>query len=471
MPSWSNQRAKALLLQATEKRIILCSACCTKSFIDVPFESVDGRTEYVAGENISLHQWPFDCFGGSMHALSGQSKSMPSAGAPWVQPWTCELPWDNTSMQVTTLFRTSKPKAILIACLVILLALFTWIIPPHAEWLHNILHHLNILPFMLAGLFFGWRAALKTLLLAAVLQSPSIYRHWHKAPTDAQDQIVELSTFGAAGIIAGILADRERTLRLRVEATKQELETVHTELQQNIEQLRKTERLTAAGQLSASLAHEIRNPLASISGAAGILSRGQATHQSQRECLEILTKESQRLNKLLTNFLVFARPRLPRLQPVNVNNLLQSVTSLAQHAAADRNITFQLHLHAALTEITCDPEQVRQLLLNLLLNAVQASAENSAVMIATHQHDDSLAIEVRDEGEGIAAKDMEHIFDPFFTTKPNGTGLGLAIAGTIASQHGGSLTCDPNSPRGACFTLRLPLEESRTPISKKLVAQ
>lgn len=374
-------------------------------------------------------------------------------------------------MPMAVFFRSNTGKAIVIACLVTLLALFTWIIPPHAEWLHNILHHLNILPFMLAGLFFGWRGAIKTLLLAAVLQSPSIYRHWHKAPTDAQDQIVELSTFGAAGIIAGILADRERTLRLRVETTKQQLETVHTELQQNIEHLRKTERLTAAGRLSASLAHEIRNPLASISGAAGILSRGQATQHSQRECLEILTKESQRLNKLLTNFLVFARPRLPRLQPVDVANLLQSVTSLAQHAAADRNILLRLELQQSVAEITCDPEQIRQLLLNLLLNAIQASPEKASVTVATHLHHTTLQIDVRDEGEGIAANDMEHIFDPFFTTKPNGTGLGLAIAGSIASQHSGSLTCSPNMPRGTCFTLQLPHDITSGMTAKEQIAR
>ena len=161
---------------------------------------------------------------------------------------------------------------------------------------------------MLAGMFFGWRGALKTILLATVLQGPSIYRHWFQEPLDAQDQVVEISTFGLAAVIAGLLADRERTQRKRVEATKVELEHVYTELQQNIDQLKKTERLTAAGQLSASLAHEIRNPLASISGAAGILARGQVSAEARTECLEILTKESQRLNKLLTNFLDFARP-------------------------------------------------------------------------------------------------------------------------------------------------------------------
>lgn len=353
--------------------------------------------------------------------------------------------------------RTSKMKAALIVCLVVLLAVFTWVIPPRAEWLHNILHHLNILPFMLAGLFFGWRGTLKTILFAIVLQIPSISRHWHASPTDAQDQIVELSTFGAAGIIAGVLSDRERMLRMRVEATKHELETVHSELQQNIEHLRKTERLTAAGQLSASLAHEIRNPLASISGAAGILSRGQASEGSQRECLEILTKESQRLNKLLTNFLIFARPRLPRLQEVEANDLLQSVATLAQHATAERNIKLQLNLIAIQQKITCDPEQIRQLLLNLLLNAIQASPEDGVVNMTTSLTATDLVIEVNDEGEGITGQVAERIFDPFFTTKTNGTGLGLAIAATIASQHAGVLTYKSNSPRGACFLLQLPL--------------
>lgn len=359
--------------------------------------------------------------------------------------------------------RTSGMKAALIVCLVVLLAVFTWIIPPRAEWLHNILHHLNILPFMLAGLFFGWRGTLKTILFAVVLQIPSIYRHWHTAPTDAQDQVVELSTFGAAGIIAGILSDRERKLRVRVETTKHELETVHSELQQNIERLRKTERLTAAGQLSASLAHEIRNPLASISGAAGILSRGQASEGSQKECLEILTKESQRLNKLLTNFLIFARPRLPRLQEVEANDLLRSVASLAQHAITERHIKLQLNLITMSQKITCDPEQIRQLLLNLLLNAIQASPEDGIVNMTTSLTTTDLTIEVSDEGEGITEQVAERIFDPFFTTKTNGTGLGLAIAATIAAQHTGTLTYKSNSPQGASFLLQLPLTATQIP--------
>jgi len=360
--------------------------------------------------------------------------------------------------------RSQRAKATFVVLLVFLLAGFTWLTPPRDEVLHNILHHLNILPFMLAGLFFGWKGAVRTLLLATLLQSPSIYRHWHVDRLDAEDQIVELSTFGAAGIIAGLLADRERMQRRQVEETKTELEHVYTELRQNIEQMKKSERLTAAGQLSASLAHEIRNPLASISGAAGILARGQASMESRGECLEILTKESQRLNNLLTNFLEFARPRLPRLQPTDPAELIYAVSSLAQHVAAARRVAVHIEADPTTPEVQCDPEQIKQLLLNLLLNAVQATPEGGSVVVRCVAGADDVAIEVCDEGPGIPMQDREHIFEPFFTTKESGTGLGLAIAANIAEQHGGTLQCVDSLHGGAIFRIELPRYVAAKPL-------
>jgi two-component system, NtrC family, sensor histidine kinase HydH len=369
-------------------------------------------------------------------------------------PWST---WENGSMfSRPSSLRSPRAKALLIVALVIALAVFNWMAPAHHVILHNVLHHLNILPFMLAGMFFGWRGALKTVLLATVLQGPSIYRHWFQEPLDAQDQVVEITTFGLAAVIAGLLADRERTQRRRVEATKVELEHVYTELQQNIDHLKKTERLTAAGQLSASLAHEIRNPLASISGAAGILARGQVSAEARSECLEILTKESQRLNKLLTNFLDFARPRLPRLQRADPLELIQSVTALAQHTATRQGVTLQLLSEGQPREIECDPEQIKQLLLNLILNAIQATDGEGTVVVRTSFTEDSVCVDVCDWGFGIAAQDRERIFDPFFTTKENGTGLGLAIALNIATQHGGMVACRPNVGGGCVFRMELP---------------
>jgi two-component system, NtrC family, sensor histidine kinase HydH len=406
-----------------------------------------------------------------LHKPSGMSPASPSIT---LQDWLNRPPglaWENDSMAfIPPSLRSTRAQAVLIVALVIALAVFTWIVPPHAVVLHNVLHHLNILPFMLAGMFFGWRGALKIVLLAVVLQAPSIYRHWHRMPLDAQDQIVELSTFGAAGVIAGLLADRERMQRKRVEDTKAELEQVYIELRQNIEQLKKTERLTAAGQLSASLAHEIRNPLASISGAAGILSRGQASAGDRAECLDILTKESQRLNKLLTNFLDFARPRLPRLQSTDPAELIRAVVTLAQHNAAQQHVALEVHAETPDREIECDPEQIKQLLLNLILNAVQATGDGGHVIIRSFFTGNTIAMEVSDNGCGIAPEERDKIFDPFFTTKENGTGLGLAIAANIAAQHGGTLTCRPNPDRGATFRLELPATAAPTTVNKAKVA-
>ncbi len=361
-----------------------------------------------------------------------------------------------------------RTQAAAIAVLVVALAVSTWMTPPHAIVLHNILHHLNILPFMLAGLLFGWRGASKTVLFAIVLETPSLLKHWSSAPLDAQDQIVELTIFGAAGIIAGILADRERLQRRRVEATQLEMEGVYSELRQNIQQMKKTERLTAAGQLAASLAHEIRNPLASISGAAGILARGQAPAASREECLDILMRESQRLNKLLTNFLDFARPRLPRFQPTEPVSVIQAVVSLAQHAAIRHDVELRTEMPARLREIEVDAEQIKQVLLNLILNSVQATEGAGAVVIRSLASPTHWYVEVIDEGQGIRPEDMDHIFDPFFTTKENGTGLGLAVVANIVAQHGGTLTCAANAEgrRGMTFRMQLPFVRSQSAPSK-----
>ncbi len=384
------------------------------------------------------------------HALlvAGPRTALPQAGCAW----------ENDAMADGTI-RLSETylKVSLIVTLVLALAIATWVTPVHLVVLHNILHHLNVLPLMLAGMLFGWRGAVRALMLATVLQTPSIYRHWHDMPLDAQDQIVELTTFGAAAMIAGVMADRERMQRLRVEATKLELERVYLELSDNVQHLKKTERLTAAGQLAASLAHEIRNPLASISGAAGILARGQAPAESRAECLDILMKESVRLNQLLTNFLDFARPRLPRMQWTDPVAIIQSVTVLTQHLAARQNVRLVQQTPASMREIECDGEQIKQVLLNLILNGVQASEPGGTVVIEACERMNQLLIRVIDEGQGIAVEDFELIFDPFFTTKENGTGLGLSVAQNIMAQHGGSIVFHPNDAgrRGMVFEVQL----------------
>ncbi len=355
--------------------------------------------------------------------------------------------------------RARKWQAAGIGLSILLLAILTWITPARAIEAHNVLHHLNFLPFMVSGMLFGWRGALKALLFSVMLLAPNIAKDWKVWPMDAQDQVVELGVFGVAGVIAGLLSDREREQRRRLEITQQELQRVYTELRQNIEHLKKTERLSAAGHLAASLAHEIRNPLASISGAAGILKRGNASAQNMEECLDIMEKESQRLNKLLTNFLDFARPRLPRYQTVDPASIVQSVAVLARHTAAPNEVQLILELQPNVPPVECDAEQLKQVLLNLVINAVQATPGQGCVWIRCFPRDSMLCIEVQDEGSGATEEAQSKLFDPFFTTKEGGTGLGLAVAANIAAQHGGSLTgANNNHGSGMTFQLKVPFE-------------
>lgn len=323
---------------------------------------------------------------------------------------------------------------------------------------HNILHHLNFVPLMVAGMLFGWRGALYATIFAVLMQLPHVAHYWTINPQDASDQVIELSIFGVAGTIAGFLVDRERKQRFRLERTKLALEDVHEELRQNIEAMKKAERLYAAGQLSASLAHEIRNPLASISGAAGILKRGHASGENVTECLEIIEKESQRLNKLLTNFLTFARPRVLRLQSTDCRDVVSAVTSMAGHLTSQGIPEVQTEFEESFPEIECDPEQLKQVLINLLINAIQASPPNEAVKIRGFRQGTNVVLEICDHGCGITPEQLEHIFDPFFTTKDTGTGLGLAVASMIIQQHGGQLIGKINPDRGMTFRVELPVD-------------
>ncbi|HVW76237.1 MAG TPA: ATP-binding protein [Alloacidobacterium sp.] len=355
----------------------------------------------------------------------------------------------------------SASGALLIALFLLVLALLTLVVPGSEIESHNVLHHLNFLPLMVAGMLFGWRGAAIASVFAAVVNAPIIHHHWQKFPLDAKDQIVELCIFSAAGLIAGYLSDRERAQRTSLERTKRELEKVYTELQENIASMKKAERLSAAGRLSASLAHEIRNPLASISGAAGILKRGTGSAEYVRDCLEIIDKESQRLNKLLTGFLNFARPRSPRLQRTDPDAILGSVSALALHAAQAGNISIVHQRAADSPEIECDPEQLKQVLLNLLINAIDASPAGSTIRLRTVVEEHLLALEVEDSGSGIPEELTDQIFDPFFTTKPSGTGLGLAISSMIVAQHDGALIFHRNAGGGSTFRIELPLHKER----------
>ncbi len=226
--------------------------------------------------------------------------------------------------------------------------------------------------------------------------------------------------------------------------------------QANFEEMKRVERLSALGQLSAGLAHEIRNPLASIAGAAAILHRNKDLEPKHLKCIQIIAHECERLEGLLTNFLKFARPRPPRFQSVNLDSVLKNVVDLASHGLRGKIVRHEKHIEPGLPMVECDPEQLEQVLLNLMINAMEASPDGETVTLAAMSQPGAIAIRVSDHGEGVAPAHVERLFDPFFTTKEHGTGLGLPVAHRIVTQMGGSLIAERNPDKGMMFSVILP---------------
>ncbi|MEM7151929.1 MAG: ATP-binding protein [Myxococcota bacterium] len=230
-----------------------------------------------------------------------------------------------------------------------------------------------------------------------------------------------------------------------------------TRVHELAEKVRRGERLAAVGGLAASVAHEIRNPLAAISGSAELLDTASLQDEDER-LLSIIRRESTRLSELITDMLAFTRPRVP--QPVAVS-LARVTTQAVEHFRADpSNTDVETTLHVAeIPDVELDPNQLSQVLWNLLRNAAEAMDGSGRIQVRVQRRADSNEAElvIADEGPGIEPERIERIFDPFFTTKERGTGFGLATVHRIVQDNGGSIELTSELGKGTTFRLRFDL--------------
>jgi two-component system, NtrC family, sensor histidine kinase HydH len=337
-------------------------------------------------------------------------------------------------------------------------------------WLHPLLLRAYYIPVLLAGMWYGWRGGLLAAGLAALLYVPLVIWTW-RASAYAASQYAEVGMFFVIGGLAGALFDVERGHRAKIEETARKLSEVYAQLQSSFEQLRRADRLTALGELSAGLAHEIRNPLGSIEGALQILRRPNLTEESKQEFGKMAAEEIGRLKGLLTHFLQFARPPAPQRSLAEMGELLDAVRRLADETAKMTGARVSVELGPGLPAISIDPDQIKQVLLNLVLNAIQATPHGGEVVLRAGLQDGNVKLEVQDEGVGIAEQDLQKIFDPFFTTRQGGTGLGLSIAHQIVVQHGGRIEVKRNATRGMTFCAILPVQSGKNVESESVRTQ
>jgi two-component system NtrC family sensor kinase len=225
-------------------------------------------------------------------------------------------------------------------------------------------------------------------------------------------------------------------------------------------------RMASLGVLSSGVAHEINNPLGVILGYAGYLEKKIPEDDPNFNYIHEIKRESKRCKKIVQDLLSYARTPQPDLQPANINRLLRGIIDFAGNHTDIYHVQIVQLLAEDLPPISVDADQLRQIAINLLLNAGAASAPGSPIVIATLLEEDFVRIDVRDQGEGIAEENLERIFEPFFTTKSRGTGLGLAITKQIIDMHSGEIFIDSTLNKGTTVTIRLPLmREDDDPVS------
>lgn len=234
--------------------------------------------------------------------------------------------------------------------------------------------------------------------------------------------------------------------------------TEHLALQHRVAQ---TEALAGLGEMAAVVAHEIRNPLGSIMMAAKQMAGHELNAEDRNTVLQVLRSESQRLNETLSNFLAYARPRELRLQRVDLNHLIQDVCHMVRsNQELAGNIHFSISVDSGISPFLLDPDQIRQVIWNIVLNALQAMEGRGELIITTRHSQGWVYLSIGDTGPGIPESGFHLIFKPFHTSKRQGTGLGLPIAERIVKAHGGRIEAKNRPEKGALFEVVLPWTEA-----------
>jgi len=230
-----------------------------------------------------------------------------------------------------------------------------------------------------------------------------------------------------------------------------------TRLKEMEAEVKRKEKWAFIGELSASIAHELRNPLASLKGSIEMLKNGYIPQEHANRLMEIAISEMNRLNSIITDFLQYARPRGPKKRQFDVSVILREVIALIQSSLNGKDVKLLADLRER-EIINADPDLLRQVFWNLCKNAVEAIKDKGVVEIKTERKDSTFEITFRDNGQGVSKDEMERIFLPFYTTKESGTGLGLAIADKIIEEHGGKIIVRSDGKgKGATFRIVIPV--------------
>jgi two-component system sensor histidine kinase HydH len=271
--------------------------------------------------------------------------------------------------------------------------------------------------------------------------------HANQAQALNQALLLGLLIFLAAGTVAGLIwaSARKRS---------QELDRLRREVAES-------SHLAALGRLAGSVAHEVRNPLSAIRGMVQYLAKGKEPGSREVEIAKTAVSEVDRLERVVSGLLEYTRPRAPRKVPLNLGESIESAADLLRGDPRSEGVKLITKIEPGLPPALADPDQMRQVLVNLVVNALQALNGEGKVTVSARLVNKRLWVDVADNGPGLPEDAADQIFDPFFSTKERGTGLGLAIVKRIIKAHGGEIKA-LNQQKGAVISFSLPEARERT---------
>jgi len=325
---------------------------------------------------------------------------------------------------------------ILIVTLVTLISALHYATKSSLYQQHIIYRELYFIPITLAGFLFGLRGSLITSISITLIYTPLTVIGWQNFSANDLDKIAEIILYNAFAIIIGLLIDRMKAEHKR---------------------LLNAESLAVMGRAVSNIAHDMKTPLIAIGGFTRLVQKTMNDDDHSYAKLEIVVHETQRLESMVKEMLDFSRPLELSLSQIDINKLIKDSMAVIEETAKGRNVNIETAFENNLPLVSVDEMRIEEALINLLVNAIQASPEGESVTISTGRENGYIWLDVKDDGCGIPEDNKKTIFYPFFTTKKEGTGLGLPIVKRIIEAHKGRVTILDNCEKGVTFRVMLPL--------------
>jgi two-component system, NtrC family, sensor histidine kinase HydH len=326
-----------------------------------------------------------------------------------------------------------------------------------------------LVPIVSAATLLGaWSTILVYLIAIGSYLSFLLFLDWDRyflPPSQVQELALRALLLAMVAFLTHTLVDTSRRQARRYQATAEELAAANRSLHAAEAAVRRSERLAALGQLTAGLAHELRNPLGTMKASAELLQRNvPADPPIARELSGYIAEEVDRLNSLITRFLDFSRPLQLHLELSSLDPVLDHAVAELERHQPPFDVTVYKNYSTGVRPFLLDAVMLERVVYNLLLNAAQASPAQGVITLKTRAVEDTVEIAVIDRGTGIAREHMENIFNPFFTTKPSGSGLGLGIVSRIVDEHGGRIAVESTLGEGSVFRVLLPARMEPEPL-------